>query len=64
MILFKSAVGMLQHIFVMSKEANFRSESTGMCLRSVIKCVGFFMLNVYGREMYGASFCVRSLAVL
>jgi hypothetical protein len=55
---------MLAYMLLMSKDVNLRSRSILMSLRSVISCVGFFILNAYGSGMYRASFSVSSLAIL
>jgi hypothetical protein len=50
-MLINSVVGMWEYTLLMSKDADLISESMLMSLRSVISCVGFFILNAYGSGM-------------
>ena len=45
-----SLMGMLEYMFVMSREANMDVDVTGVCFSSRIISVEFLMLNVYGSE--------------
>ena len=45
-----SVTGMVEYMFVMSREANMDVGGTGVCYSSRISSVVFLMLTVYGRE--------------
>jgi hypothetical protein len=53
-------MGIFECILGISKEANLNVGSTGVSSKACIKCVVFFLLNVYGGGVSWLIFCVNS----